>query len=78
LVGWAAGIAAGTWMAVSLGLKSSIFTVHLGGFAIPGYAALWSLAVNVVAAVVVSVLVRAIGMATAEDRTRPEDYLDAI
>jgi SSS family solute:Na+ symporter len=78
LWGWAAGIAVGTWMAVSLGLKSSIFTVHLGGVAIPGYAAVWSLIVNVVAAIVVSALVRAIGMASAEDRTRPEDYLDAI
>jgi SSS family solute:Na+ symporter len=78
LLGWAAGVAVGTWMAVSLGLKSSIYTVHLGGYAIPGYAALWSLIVNVAVAIVASVLVRMAGMAGAEDRTRPEDYLDVV
>lgn len=78
LVGWAVGIGFGTWMAASQSLKSSIYALHLGGFAIPGYAALWSLAVNVVVAIVVSVIVRALGMSAAEDRTRPEDYLDAV
>lgn len=78
LAGWAVGIGLGTWMAASQGLKSSIFALHLGGMAIPGYAALWSLIVNIVVAVVVSVIVRAIGMSHAEDRTRPEDYLDVV
>ncbi|HEY3598999.1 MAG TPA: sodium:solute symporter, partial [Paraburkholderia sp.] len=78
LLGWAVGIATGTWMAVSLKLAGSIYTVHIGGLAIPGYAAVWSLIVNLVVAVVVSLLVRATGMKRAEDRTRPEDYLDAV
>jgi SSS family solute:Na+ symporter len=78
LVGWAAGIVCGTWMAISLKLASSIFTIHLFGLAIPGYAAVWSLVVNLVVSVVVSVAVRAIGMTHAEDRTRPEDYLDVV
>jgi solute:Na+ symporter, SSS family len=38
----------------------------------------WSLVVNVVVAIAVSMLVRAFGMKRAEDRTRPEDYLDAV
>ncbi|WP_116136126.1 monocarboxylate uptake permease MctP [Trinickia diaoshuihuensis] len=78
LAGWAVGIAVGTWMAASTGLKSSIFAIHLGGYAIPGYAAVWSLIVNLAVAIVVSVAVRAIGMSHAEDRTRPEDYLDVV
>ncbi|CAH2893397.1 MAG: Na+/solute symporter [uncultured Paraburkholderia sp.] len=78
LLGWAAGIATGTWMAISLKLAGSIFTIHLFGMAIPGYAAVWSLIVNLVVAVVVSLLVRAFGMQRAEDRTRPEDYLDVV
>ncbi|RKP44921.1 monocarboxylate uptake permease MctP [Trinickia fusca] len=78
LVGWAVGIGFGTWMAASQNLKSSIYALHLGGYAIPGYAALWSLAVNVVVAIVVSVIVRALGMSASEDSTRPEDYLDAV
>lgn len=78
LAGWAAGIVCGTWMAISLKLAGSIFTIHLFGLAIPGYAAVWSLIVNLVVSIVVSVLVRVIGMAHAEDRTRPEDYLDVV
>jgi SSS family solute:Na+ symporter len=46
--------------------------------AIPGYAAVWSLIVNLVVAVVVSLLVRAVGMQRGEDHTHPEDYLDAV
>jgi len=78
LLGWAAGIVCGTWMAVSLKLASSIFTIHLFGMAIPGYAAVWSLIVNLVVAIVVSVVVRVAGMQRASDATRPEDYLDAV
>jgi SSS family solute:Na+ symporter len=76
LLGWAVGIAVGTWMAISLKLAGSIYTIHIGGLAIPGYAAVWSLIVNLVVSVVASLVVRAVGMKHAEDRTRPEDYLD--
>jgi SSS family solute:Na+ symporter len=78
LAGWAVGIVTGTWMAISLKLASSIYAIHLFGMAIPGYAAVWSLVANVVVAVVVSLAVRAARMQHAEDRTRPEDYLDAV
>jgi len=78
LAGWAVGIVSGTWMAISLQLKGSIFAIHVAGLAVPGYAAIWSLLLNLGVAVVVSVAVRAIGMHHAEDRTRPEDYLDAV
>lgn len=76
LLGWAAGIATGTWMAASLKLASSIYTIHLFGLAIPGYAAVWSLAVNLVVAIAVSAVVHVAGMASASDGTRPQDYLD--
>jgi SSS family solute:Na+ symporter len=76
LIGWAVGILSGTWMAVTLHLKGSIYAVHVAGLAVPGYAAVWSLLLNLGVAIVVSVVVRAIGMRNAEDRTRPEDYLD--
>jgi SSS family solute:Na+ symporter len=78
LLGWAAGIAVGTGMAVSLKLAGSVYTIHAFGLAIPGYAAVWSLVVNLVVAVVVSAVVRAAGLEGAHDRTRPEDYLDAV
>jgi SSS family solute:Na+ symporter len=78
LLGWAAGIVTGTWMAISLKLAGSTYTIHLFGLAIPGYAAVWSLAVNVVVAILVSLAVRVAGLRHGEDRTRPEDYLDAV
>jgi SSS family solute:Na+ symporter len=77
LLGWAAGILSGTWMAISLKLAGSIYTIHLFGMAVPGYAAVWSLIVNLVVAIIVSAVVRVAGMQGAADRTRPEDYLDA-
>jgi SSS family solute:Na+ symporter len=78
LLGWVAGIVSGTWMAATLKLASSTFTVHLFGLAIPGYAAVWSLIINLVVAIVVSAVVRIAKMEGAHDRTRPEDYLDAV
>ncbi|PXW22730.1 monocarboxylate uptake permease MctP [Paraburkholderia caballeronis] len=78
LVGWAAGIATGTYMAVSLKLAGSIYVIHLFGLAVPGYAAVWALVVNLVVSVAVSALVHVAGAKKAEDRTRPEDYLDVV
>jgi SSS family solute:Na+ symporter len=76
LIGWAVGIGVGTWMAISLKLAGSIFTIKLFGYAIPGYAAVWALIVNLVVAIVVSVAVKVMGLQHSGDRTRPEDYLD--
>ena len=78
LAGWAAGIATGTYMAISLKLAGSIYAIHLFGLAIPGYAAVWSLIVNLVVAIVVSALVHMAGMKKGADRTQPEDYLDVV
>jgi len=78
LLGWAVGIGTGTWMALTLKLAGSVFTIHLFGMGIPGYAAVWSLIVNLVVAIVVSVLVHVFGMEKGEDRTRPEDYYDVV
>jgi solute:Na+ symporter, SSS family len=78
LAGWAVGIITGTWMAITLKLAGSIYTVHLFGVAVPGYAAVWSLVVNLVVAIVVSAAVRAMGMRHGADTTRPEDYLDVV
>jgi SSS family solute:Na+ symporter len=75
LVGWAVGIATGTWMEISLKLAGSIFVLHIGGLAIPGYAAVWSLIVNLVVSVGVSLAVRAMGMKPAADFTQLDDCL---
>jgi solute:Na+ symporter, SSS family len=54
LIGWASGIAAGTAMAWGLGLKSSIYVVQIFGVAVPCYAALSALALNLTVAILLS------------------------
>ena len=78
LIGWFVGIATGTWMAATLQLKSSIYPLHIFGYAIPGYAAIWSLIVNIVISFGLSYAFRAMGMTKTVDKTVPEDYLDPV
>ncbi|CAB3785571.1 monocarboxylate uptake permease MctP [Pararobbsia alpina] len=78
LIGWLVGIVTGTWMAASLHLKGSIYPLHLFGYTIPGYAAVWSLIVNIVIAFGLSYVFRATGLSKTIDRTEPEDYLDPV
>jgi solute:Na+ symporter, SSS family len=55
LIGWAAGILAGTWMAYSAHLKP-IFPLLIAGWSLPGYTALYTLAVNIALALVLTPL----------------------
>jgi solute:Na+ symporter, SSS family len=74
LVGWAAGIAAGTWMKVAVG-SGSTYPLALAGWIIPGYAALYALILNIVVTVVLTLVFRAFGASRAEDRTSALDYV---
>lgn len=60
LAGWAIGIILGTGMAASLGFKVSIYPLELFGFTLPGYAALYSVIVNLAVAVILTPLFNAI------------------
>jgi SSS family solute:Na+ symporter len=55
LWGWAAGMAAGTAMVGSTGLKSSVFAFHVGGQSYGVYSAVPALVINLAVAVVLSV-----------------------
>ena len=74
LIGWAAGVAAGTAMAWSLELKSSIYVLHIFGTAVPCYAALSALALNLVVGIVLSVIFNALSPGIRADETVPADY----
>jgi solute:Na+ symporter, SSS family len=50
LVGWAAGLALGTYMAATQGFTTSVYPLTVFGLMIPGYAALYSVAVNLLLA----------------------------
>jgi SSS family solute:Na+ symporter len=56
LAGWAAGIVAGTYMAATQDFTSSVYPLSLFGFTIPGYAALYSVVINFLVAVVLTPL----------------------
>ena len=56
LAGWATGIVAGTYMAATQGFTSSIYPLELFGLTVPGYAALYSVFLNLAVAVVLAPL----------------------
>ena len=61
LAGWVAGMAAGSAMAISRDLKSSIYPIHFGGHTFAMYAALPALAINFIVTAGVSAIMRATG-----------------
>jgi SSS family solute:Na+ symporter len=73
LAGWAAGIATGSWMAGTLAFKASVFPLSVFGYTLPGYAALYSLIVNIAVATVMSLVLNAAG-GERRDETAIADY----
>jgi SSS family solute:Na+ symporter len=67
LWGWFAGMATGTAMVGSLGLRSSTYPLHIGGQVYGVYAAVPALVVNLVVAGLGSLLLKASGRRPAED-----------
>ncbi len=56
LIGWAAGLAIGTYMAGTQGFTSSIYPLSLFGMTVPGYAALYSIVLNFLLSVLLTPL----------------------
>jgi SSS family solute:Na+ symporter len=56
LIGWAGGLAVGTYMAATQSFASSIYPLAAFGITIPGYAALYSVALNFLLAIGLSPL----------------------
>jgi SSS family solute:Na+ symporter len=73
LIGWLCGMGTGTWMAGVSGFKSSVYVLHFGSLAIPCYAALSSLLLNIVVSLVLSLALNAL-LAPRADTTLAEDY----
>jgi SSS family solute:Na+ symporter len=74
IIGWAAGLIAGTWMAASLSFQSAVFPLAVDGFTVPGYAALYALGVNFTVSIVLSFLLNPIRAARGTDQTSAADY----
>jgi len=73
--GWAAGMAAGTGMAIARDLKSSIYPLHIAGHVFAVYAAIPALIVNLLVSALVSLLLDTIGRERGRDVTLPADYV---
>jgi SSS family solute:Na+ symporter len=64
----------GTWMVRAMQFKS-VYPLHLGGLSVPGYAALWALAVNLVVAVAATFVLDAASAPRGNDATEAADYV---
>jgi SSS family solute:Na+ symporter len=74
LVGWAAGLIVGTWMAGTTGFQSATFPLQIDSLTVPGYAALYALALNFAVSVVLSLLFNQVRPTKGTDETMPADY----
>jgi len=79
LAGWAAGMASGTAMVWSLGLKGSVYPLHLparlGGGAYAMYAAVPALLLNLAVSAALTVLLRAAKVGGGTDVTAADAYM---
>jgi solute:Na+ symporter, SSS family len=74
LIGWAVGTYAGTAMAVAANLTST-YKLVVAGYSFPGYSALYTLALNLALAAVLTPVFNALGSRAAPDETVAADYL---
>ena len=70
LIGWVVGTAIGTYMAATQGFAASVYPLEILGVTIPGYAALYSVAINLLLAVLLSPLFDLVGRRTAAPSAR--------
>lgn len=74
LIGWAVGIGTGTWMAWMLAFKGSIWPLTFAGYTVPGYAAFYTVILNIVIAVVLTIVFKAASKTRHTDVTVASDY----
>jgi len=72
LIGWAVGTVAGTWMFVAANLTPN-YPLAIGGFTFPGYTALYTVILNLIVTIVLTMLFNAMNAATV-DETVAADY----
>jgi len=72
LIGWAVGTVAGTWMFVAANLTPN-YPLAIGGFTFPGYTALYTVILNLIVTIVLTLLFNAMN-AAALDETVAADY----
>jgi len=74
-LGWLVGMALGTAMAASLGLKSSVYPIHFAGHVYGMYAAVPALVANLLVSMLLTLVFRAMKVNAGTDVTSPEAYV---
>jgi len=74
LTGWAAGMVVGTWMAIDLEFKSSVYELDLFGWTINAYEGVIALVLNLIITVVGTLLLSAFHVPRGADETEAEHY----
>ena len=74
VLGWLAGMLLGNGMVAAQHFTTSIYPLHVGDLSVPGYAALYSLPVNIGVAVILTVILRFFKTPEGVDHTTPTDY----
>jgi SSS family solute:Na+ symporter len=74
LCGWAAGTVAGTWMAAANNF-SATYTLAIAGWSFPGYAALYTVILNFLVALVLTPVFAAMASKPPADETVAADYV---
>ena len=74
ILGWAAGMGVGTWMAWTNHFGSSVYALHVFGYELPAYAALYALVLNIVVSAVLTPVFRAVRLPEGRDSTQTADY----
>jgi SSS family solute:Na+ symporter len=75
LIGWAVGIASGTWMASTLSFKSATYVLHMFGVALPCYAAISALVLNLAVSVSLSIVFNGVARGARIEQTAAADYI---
>ncbi|MDE2333052.1 MAG: sodium:solute symporter [Rhodospirillales bacterium] len=73
LIGWAVGMVMGTWMAAAMHFGPA-YVVHIAGWALPGYTALFSLIANLAVTIVLTLVLRTM-RGEPRDATLASDYV---
>jgi SSS family solute:Na+ symporter len=74
LVGWAAGMATGTLMAVNQDFKSAVYELHIFGTSITAYEAIFALVLNLLVSLALTLLLELVKAPRGSDETVDEDY----
>jgi SSS family solute:Na+ symporter len=77
LLGWLAGMVAGTWIAASQSFTPT-WQATILGVNVNAYTAIWSLLLNLIVATGLTLVLRGTGAADDRDETAPTEYEERV